>query len=139
MAKVLLVEKEEFLQRIYKDILKLKGHTVEVASSVSDALKKVKDFEPDLIVFDLAVSDIPCTDFLKTINTSKDGKTFPVLLLSSSPSTEVKDIGKCLKLGAIGYMDNIGHPKEIIEKIEMILGPLFAGSGSSVGEKTIEI
>ena len=49
MPKVLLIEDEESLRKLYTKILNGKNYTVEAAADGEDALSVLKVFRPDVI------------------------------------------------------------------------------------------
>ena len=57
-------------------------------------------------------------EFLKTIKNEPSLKRFPVILLTNSP--EIREIGKCLSIGAIGYLEKTGSPSDIVKKVETV-------------------
>jgi len=53
--KILAIEDNSALQDILKDILVGKGHTVEIATTISEAIKKIEDFGPETIFMETEV------------------------------------------------------------------------------------
>ena len=54
--KILVVEDDIDLQKMYTEILRSSGYQVETASDGEEGVKKFKDFNPKLIIMD---SDMP--------------------------------------------------------------------------------
>lgn len=55
--KVLIVDDNVAVQEIIRDILSERGHNVRLASTVDEAVEKIKSFEPDLVMLDSWVGD----------------------------------------------------------------------------------
>lgn len=50
--KALIVDDNVAIQEIIRDILSERGHIVRLASTVDEAVEKVKSFEPDVVMLD---------------------------------------------------------------------------------------
>ena len=100
MAKILLVEDEESLRRLYSQVLTSRTYTVESAESGREALIKLNEFRPDLIVLDIVMPGYNGVEFLKILKNDRDLKTVPVLMLSAI--NEMTKIRECLDMGAAG-------------------------------------
>lgn len=55
--KVLIVDDNVAVQEIIRDILSERGHNVRLASTVDEAVEKIRSFEPDLVMLDSWVGD----------------------------------------------------------------------------------
>lgn len=53
MSKILIVDDEEDICEEFRDILHDEGHEVDVATSGEEAIRKVQDFEYDLVFLDV--------------------------------------------------------------------------------------
>ena len=65
MAKILVVEDDKDLNNAYKIILKHEGHEVVGVFDGKEALDKIKDFSPDLILLDLLMPVMGGLEFLQ--------------------------------------------------------------------------
>ena len=92
MNNILLVEDNEDIQEINKDLLEEHGYTVCLAMNLKEARESISRLAPDLIVLDIQLPDGNGLDFLKELRDEK--KSMPVLLLtaSSESSTEIEGI-----------------------------------------------
>ena len=102
MAKVLLVEDDKFLVRVFEVKLKKEGFQtllMENGVGVEEAVKKEK---PDVIVLDLVM---PARDGFETLNGLKadsQTKNVPVIVVTALNSPEDRKI--CLDAGAKEYL-----------------------------------
>ncbi|HEY6074727.1 MAG TPA: response regulator transcription factor [Anaerolineales bacterium] len=83
------------------------------AYSGGEALQKIKDLKPDVVLLDMELSDMSGVDVIKQINDAKI--TLRVLGLSSYDDREF--ISQLLSNGASGYLLKDEVPEQIIEAI----------------------
>jgi DNA-binding response OmpR family regulator len=84
MSKILVVDDSEDLLNLLTVMLNIRGHEVATSYSISDTIKKVNLFSPDLIMIDVLLGNKSGKDLCKTIKKSKPG--IPVILMSASPA-----------------------------------------------------
>lgn len=102
MANILVVEDDKDLNNAYKLILERAGHTVKTAFDGGDALKKLKNFEPMLILLDLLMPVKSGIDFLHeydVVNKHPNVKIVVFTNLENSPEIE-----EAFNLGAHKYV-----------------------------------
>ena len=66
--KILIVDDNEAVQEIIRDILVERDHNVRLASTVDEAVEKIKSFEPDVVMLDSWVGE---EDGMRVISRSK--------------------------------------------------------------------
>lgn len=113
--KILLVEDEEGIINIEKAYLEKAGYLVEKAMNGKDALSRFVDFEPDLVILDLMLPEIPGEDVLKEIKTQSDT---PVIIVSAK--SEEDDRVENLRNGADDYMVKPFSARELVERVHAI-------------------
>ena len=122
MAKILLVDDDPLMVRMYEKKLVNDGYEVKIASDGVEALKSIKTFSPDLILLDIMMPKLNGYDVLKKLKESKTTEKIPVILLTNVGGTQ-EDVDRGLELGAVAYMVKAGNrPVVVIEKIKEILG-----------------
>lgn len=129
MNKIMIIEDEEFLRRLYTDAFHSKGYNTESAENGQKGLDVVREFRPDLIILDLRMPVMDGHQFLQEIKSDPELERIPVILLTSSP--EIRDIGKCLSQGAIGYLDKSGSPSEVVKKVETVFRTFVSSIANS--------
>jgi len=132
MYKILIIEDEEFLRKLYLDAFNVKGYRAEVAENGEVGLNKLNEFKPDLVILDLKMPVMDGYEFLKIAKNEPSLKKFPVILLTNSP--EIREIGKCLSIGAIGYLEKTGSPSDIVKKVETVFKAFISISENSSGQ-----
>ncbi len=116
--KILIVEDDKFLRELLSKKLSEEHYKVVVAVDGSDALKKISEDEPGLILLDLILPGMSGFDVLEELK--RNNKRIPVIVLSNLGQKE--EIEKGLKLGAVDYLIKAHFtPDEIITKIKKYL------------------
>lgn len=120
MAKVLVVEDDMMLKMTYDIILKKEGHTVERAIDGQEALLKIKEFHPDLILLDMMMPKMSGLEFLEAADIKKSYPNTKVIVFSNMSMP--MEMEKAYELGATKYMlKSSTSPKQLSELIEATL------------------
>lgn len=122
-VKVLLVEDDSFLRDICYKKLKKEGFNVIAAVDGEEAVKKVGEFKPAIVLLDIILPVMDGFEVLKEIRSSKDKavKEVPVIMLTNLGQEE--DNKKALDLGASDYLVKAHFTtEEIVNKIKSRLG-----------------
>jgi len=123
MKTILLVEDDPFLVDIYTTKLKEAGFSVQVAIDGKEALKKIKEDIPDLLLLDIVLPNFNGWEILRKIERDDELKALKVVILSNLG--EKQEIEKGLKLGAVKYLVKAHYtPSEVIEEVKKILNKL---------------
>lgn len=118
--RVLLVEDDEFLRDICKRKLEIEGFVVSVAVDGTQALKKVEEENPQMILLDVILPGLDGFEILKTVKANPARKDIPVIMLTNLGQTS--EVEKGLSLGADEYIVKAHFTiGEIIEKIKAVM------------------
>jgi CheY-like chemotaxis protein len=83
MSKDILVVDDEQDMRDYLETLLLdSGYTVRTAVNGTDAIKRVMEQRPDLVLLDLQMPEGTGTDFYRRLHDQKDLREIPVIVIS---------------------------------------------------------
>ncbi len=121
MSKILIVEDEETLAQMYKEIFEKEGFSVSSAADVEEALEKAQEINPDLILLDILLPGETGISFLLKLR-RLDGKISetPVVAFSNYDDKESKE--EALRLGAKEYLIKTDNtPQEVLEKVKPYL------------------
>jgi CheY-like chemotaxis protein len=122
MKRVLLIDDDTLITRVYSEKLKKEGLEVDVAGDGQEALNKIGAAEYDLILLDLMIPIIPGIDVLREVKSSPKSKHIPVLVFSSSHWGSLVD--NAIKLGADEVITKMNHtPKQVCEFVHRKLNP----------------
>ena len=128
MPKILAVDDEHNILELIKLYLSREGYQVDTVSRGSEALPKVLQFNPDLVILDLMLPDMDGFEVCRQIR----GKSkVPILMLTARKEDVDKIIG--LEMGADDYLTKPFNPRELIARIRAILRRY------QTGQKTGEI
>ena len=120
-AKVLIVEDDRYISKMYQLKLSLDGMEVQVADNGRIGVEKVKEFKPDIILLDVLMPELDGYEVLKIIKGEPESKDIPVLILSNLGQED--HIQKGMQLGATGYIVKSQYtPSKVVEKIKQVLG-----------------
>ena len=83
MAKILVIDKSEQLLEVLSLLFRVNGHEVVTATGITDTVKCIKEFSPNLILLDALFGHNSGKELCKEIKTFHP--TIPVLLMSADP------------------------------------------------------
>ena len=101
-ASILLVDDEEQIRKMVSLILRRAGYEVTVAADGVEALKRLAEATPDLILSDVMMPNMDGLRLLEILRADPSTRAVPTILLTAKGATE--DIVKGLKLGADDYL-----------------------------------
>ena len=81
MTKILIVDDEVNVRKLYSEELQSEGYLTVSASNVKEALETVEKEEPDLVILDIKLGEESGIDALMKI--AKQRKRLPVILNSA--------------------------------------------------------
>ena len=118
--KILLVEDDPSLLKLYQIKLTMSGYKVVSALNGQECLQKVGKCKPDIILLDIILPKIDGFTVLRALKSKPQTKKIPVILLTNLGQDE--DLEKGKKLGAAGYWIKSNFtPSEITKKVEEVL------------------
>jgi DNA-binding response OmpR family regulator len=113
---VLVVEDEPDTVLLLKHILRSAGYNVMGAMTGSEAIKKVADFKPDLILLDMMMPEM---DGLETFRYLRQMTDVPVIVISAIGNKE--DVVKALRLGIDDYLTKPFFNAEVVARAQAVL------------------
>ena len=122
MAKILLVDDDPLMVRMYEKKLTNDGFSVTTAGNGKEALEKLNVEIPDLMLLDIMMPDINGLEVLKRVKAATKTKNLPVIMLTNVGGGD-EDAEKGLELGAVAYLTKAtNRPADIVAKIKEVLG-----------------
>jgi DNA-binding response OmpR family regulator len=113
---VLVVDDEQDLRTLIRLLLERAGFDISEASNGRDALRRLHQFRPDLVVLDVAMPDL---DGWQTLERIRDLSDVPVLMLTAR-ATELDKV-RGLKAGADDYVTKPFGRQELLARVESLL------------------
>ena len=99
--KILVVEDDPFLSNLLKVRLEKERLNVILAKDGDEAIKKIQETDPDLILLDLILPKKSGFEVLQNISLDPNFKNKPVVIISNLGQTI--DVQKAKELGAVEY------------------------------------
>jgi two-component system OmpR family response regulator len=127
-ARLLVVEDEPNILELLSASLRYAGFHVTTAGSGGEALDRVRDVRPDLLVLDVLMPGLDGLSVLRQLR--RHGVDVPVLFLTARDSTEDRITG--LTLGADDYVTKPFSLEEVIARIRAILRRTRQPSGTAL-------
>jgi DNA-binding NarL/FixJ family response regulator len=116
-VKVLVVEDEMALNAAYVTILESENIKVETSFNGKEALEKIKEVQPDVILLDLKMPKMSGIEFLEAFSKLKPKLKSKVIVFSNYDKQD--DIKDAFSLGASKYMLKAwASPTEIVKLIK---------------------
>lgn len=115
--KVLVVDDEQSIVTLLKYNIEQAGYQVIVAYDGVQALEKVNEEKPDLVVLDVMLPEKDGIEVCKTIRSDKN--QVPILMLTAKDDEFDRVLG--LELGADDYMTKPFSPREVVARVKAIL------------------
>ncbi|MDP4261386.1 MAG: response regulator [Bacteroidota bacterium] len=116
---ILLVEDNEPIRENTTELLELLHYEVIVARDGKQALDRIQEKTPDLIVSDIMMPGIDGYELLHTLRENHPMESLPFIFLTAS--SEKKDIEKGMCMGASGYITKPFQADELIQLIRNVL------------------
>jgi two-component system, OmpR family, response regulator RpaB len=120
MAKILIVEDDPLMNRMYQKIFTFEGYDVEMASDGEEGLEKVRSSKPTLILLDIMMPKLNGLQVLEKLKADPDTKAIPVIMLTNLAGQQ--DAETALSKGAIKYIVKSEYePKQVTNMVKEIL------------------
>ncbi|HET7099357.1 MAG TPA: response regulator [Patescibacteria group bacterium] len=120
MAKILIIEDDPLMSRLYQKIFKFEGYEVEVAVDGVEGLEKVTTGKPTLILLDVMMPKMNGLQVLEKLKLNPDTKAIPVIMLTNLAGQS--DAENALSKGAVKYLVKSEYePKQIANIVKEIL------------------
>ncbi len=121
--KVLIVDDERLTRAVLQHNIVLEGYDVIVAGDGREAMNKIREVTPDLIVVDLVMPDMNGFEMCRRIRSNKDTIKTPVIVVSALQS--LSDIEEAKISGANVYLTKPIKPDEFMSHVKKFLGSPF--------------
>jgi two-component system alkaline phosphatase synthesis response regulator PhoP len=119
-GKILIIEDDRYISKMYQLKLSLEGYTVVVAENGKQGVEKVKEFMPDIMLLDILMPELDGFEVLNIVKSDDATKDIPVLIMSNLGQED--HVQKGMQLGAIGYIVKSQYtPSKVVEKIKEVL------------------
>ena len=115
-SRVLIVDDDFDATEMMKELFESKGYLPETAANGIEALNKVKEQEPDIILSDIMMPEMDGMELLRIL--TKEYSHIPVIMITAHGT--VNTAVEAMKLGAKDYILKPINLEEILAKVERI-------------------
>lgn len=120
MAKILIIEDDPLMQRMYQKAFAFDGYEVVVAGDGVEGLDKVRSEKPTIVLLDVMMPKMNGLDTLTKIKADPELKATPVIMLTNLAGSS--DAEKALSMGAVKYIiKSEQEPKQVVAMVKEIL------------------
>jgi chemosensory pili system protein ChpA (sensor histidine kinase/response regulator) len=120
VAKILIVEDDTLLSKMYYSIFTSENYQVDTAINGEEGLEKARAGKPALILLDIMMPKLNGMEVLKKLKADPDVKNIPVVVLTNLAGDA--DIQTALNMGAVRYIIKSEHkPKEVEAIVREVL------------------
>ena len=117
---ILLVDDSDVLRKITSFNLKKQGYEVVEAKDGMEALEKLEELKPDLMILDIMMPHLDGFNVLKRMQENHEWKDIPVIVLTAKGGEEDEKLA--LSLGAKRVMTKPFSPIQLLEEVRKEIG-----------------
>ena len=117
--RILVVEDDDHIGYILRFLLERHGFLVELATDGRQALQRLQDPPPDMVLLDIMLPYHDGLEVLGQLRTLPGWDTLPVLMLTAK--AREGDVVRALDLGADDYVTKPFQPDEVLARIRRLL------------------
>ena len=118
--KVLVIDDSTVLRNIIVFNLKKAGYEIAEAEDGVDALEKMQNFHPDILILDLMMPKLDGFGVLKEKAKMEVFKETPAIILTAKGGEDDRE--NALNLGAIDVLTKPFSPKQLLECVKKVVG-----------------
>lgn len=118
-ARILLVDDEPDLVQMVSVRLSAAGYEVAVAFDGQEALQKVKEARPELIILDLMLPKLDGYKVCRLLKFDERTRAIPILIFTAR--AQVEDVTLATECGADAYLTKPFEAKALLAKIQELL------------------
>jgi len=131
-AKILLVDDDPSLAKLFQYNLKKAGFDCLIASGPAEGLQIAKNENPDIIVSDIMMPDIDGFEFRRMLLADETVRSIPFVFLTAKG--EEADILDGYDLGIADYVLKTAGPRVVVAKVSAIIKSLGKERQKAVSE-----
>ncbi|CAD5259965.1 MULTISPECIES: response regulator transcription factor [Halomonadaceae] len=119
MAKVLVVDDEPNIVLSLEFLMEQAGFEVVTAEDGEQALARVNDSQPDLLLLDISLPGISGFDVLERLRSEAATAQLPIIMLTAHGRDVEREKG--MALGADDYITKPFSTQSLVEKVKALL------------------
>jgi hypothetical protein len=121
MAHILVVDDEEPLRKLIKEVMMMNGHTCDLASNGLEALERIRKTPYDLVIID---RNMPTMDGIQTVALLRSNPQYQSLKVLMCTSVSVaKEVDEAFTSGVTDYVLKPFTLQALANKVKNLLAP----------------
>ncbi|HET7536340.1 MAG TPA: response regulator [Candidatus Didemnitutus sp.] len=129
-ARILAVDDEPALTALVEYHLKRAGHNVTTAANGWEAIERIQQERPDIVLLDLMLPDLDGFGVCEILRRDPATATIPIIIISAWASLDSRNLG--LELGALDYITKPFSPQKLVDRVNHLLS-LRPGNRPALG------
>ena len=101
-ASILVVDDDPLNRKLLVRLLEQEGHRVETAANGREALERVPEEPPDVVLLDIVMPELDGITVLERLKADPDLQHLPVIMISAVD--ELESVVRCVEIGAEDYL-----------------------------------
>jgi CheY-like chemotaxis protein len=120
-AKILLVEDDNMVVKMYQKKFEIGGFKLTTASNGKEGMIELKKERPDIVLLDIMMPEMNGLEMMKIVKADPVLKDIPIVILTNL-GDRPEDVEKCKELGAEDYWVKANMSlKDLEERIKKII------------------
>lgn len=120
MTKIIIVEDDDLISRLYEKAFSFEDYQVIVAHNGKEGLDKINQEKPTVVLLDVMMPEMNGLEVLDHLKSNEDTKKIPVIVLTNLAGEQ--DAETALAKGAVKYIVKSEHdPKEIVDMVKEVI------------------
>lgn len=118
MVKVLAVDDDPTILRLLQVNLEMDGHEVHTADNGADALERVREVEPEVLLLDVMMPELDGWQVCERLRADAANDDLPIVFLSAR--AQETDLSRGNAAGADAYITKPFDPLALVELVERL-------------------
>ena len=120
MTKVLLVEDDDLIVRLYEKLFKLEKFDIKTADNGQAGLDALKEYTPDIILLDVMMPEMNGLEMLNRLKADEATKSIPVVVLTNV--SDVSIANEAISRGAVlSLVKSESEPEDVVAAVKGVL------------------
>lgn len=116
---ILSIDDEESIFEVIEGLLYREGYNVNYVSSGKEAIERIDEIQPDVILLDLMMPEMDGIETCQQIKSNERWRHIPIIMVTALTSKE--DLARCLNAGADDFLSKPVNSIELRARVRSML------------------